>query len=198
MASIVFLRGVNVGGHKAFRPSLVVERLKSLEVASIGAAGTFVVRAEASPEEIRRAFARALSFETTLMICSARDLAALIESDPFAGAAKADGAYVTVLERRPARLPRLPLDAPEGRDWKVRVIAARGCFVTSLTRRMEGPLLYPNEVVEKRLGVAATTRGWPTFLKIREALEKTTPVQRATTRSSRKTASRPPRKRGRA
>lgn len=44
MASVVFLRGVNVGGHKAFQPSAVARDLADLDVVNIGAAGTFVVR----------------------------------------------------------------------------------------------------------------------------------------------------------
>lgn len=45
MASIVFLRAVNVGGHKSFRPSALAAQVAALDVVSIGAAGTFVVRA---------------------------------------------------------------------------------------------------------------------------------------------------------
>jgi uncharacterized protein (DUF1697 family) len=175
MASVVFMRGVNVGGHKAFRPSSIVEPLRALEVASIGAAGTFVVRADASADEIRRAFARALPFEAPLMICSDRDLGALLKADPFSGASEADGQFISILERRPAKNPPLPLNVPEGREWMVALIAVRGCFVASLMRRLGSRMLYPNEVVEKRLGIAATTRGWPTFLKLREALEKSAP-----------------------
>jgi hypothetical protein len=43
VALVVLLRGVNVGGHKTFRPSLLVEQLKHLDAVNIGAAGTFVV-----------------------------------------------------------------------------------------------------------------------------------------------------------
>ena len=44
MALVVFLRGVNVGGHKAFQPTVLARALAALDVKSIGAAGTFVVR----------------------------------------------------------------------------------------------------------------------------------------------------------
>ena len=44
MALVVFLRGVNVGGHKTFRPSLVANELSDFDVVNVGAAGTFVVR----------------------------------------------------------------------------------------------------------------------------------------------------------
>ncbi len=44
MAVVVFLRGVNVGGHRTFRPSLLAKELHDYDVVNVGAAGTFVVR----------------------------------------------------------------------------------------------------------------------------------------------------------
>jgi len=173
LSSVVFLRGVNVGGHKAFRPSVLVRDLASLRVASIGAAGTFVVRAHASPGEVRAGFLRHLPFEALVIVCPARDLVDLVRADPFSAPSlrAVDGQYVSVLETRPRRLPALPFHAPAGKDWQVGVVAVHGRFVASVLRRVGGRLLYPNEVVEKRLGIAATTRGWPTVLKVHDALQ---------------------------
>ena len=42
-ALVVFLRGVNVGGHRTFRPSVVAKELRKFDVVNVGAAGTFVV-----------------------------------------------------------------------------------------------------------------------------------------------------------
>ena len=44
MALVVFLRGVNVGGHRTFRPSVLARELGDYDVVNVGAAGTFVVR----------------------------------------------------------------------------------------------------------------------------------------------------------
>lgn len=172
MPAVVFLRGVNVGGHKAFRPSVLAERLGSLQVTSLGAAGTFIVRADADPARIRRQFAAQLDFEAQLMICTARDLAKLVQAEPFAdgGLPKADGQFISIVEKRPRTLPRLPLWTTEGRNWQVGLVSMQGRFVASLMRRTGARLLYPNQVVEKQLGVAATTRGWPTILKVQQAL----------------------------
>jgi hypothetical protein len=41
MALVVFLRGVNVGGHKAFRPSALAGALADFDVVNVGASGTF-------------------------------------------------------------------------------------------------------------------------------------------------------------
>lgn len=40
MALVVLLRGVNVGGHRTFRPTMLTEELKHLDAINIGAAGT--------------------------------------------------------------------------------------------------------------------------------------------------------------
>ena len=174
MPSVVFIRGVNVGGHNVFRPSVLATQLADLGVVSIGAVGTFVVRAEADHATIRRAFLKRLSFDAQLMICPARDVIDLVNLDPFSSdiARKADAHYVCVLEQRLRNRPRLPFYVPEGRNWQVGVTAIHGQFVAALFRRVGKNVLYPNQVVEKWLGVATTTRGWPTLLKVRQALER--------------------------
>jgi uncharacterized protein (DUF1697 family) len=174
MSAVVFIRGVNVGGHKVFRPSVLAGQLADLGVVSVGAVGTFVVRGEADAKKIRSAFLKRMPFDAQLMICPARDVIDFVDGDPFSDAAarKADAHYVSVLEQRLRKPPALPFYTPEGRDWQVGVTAIHGQFVAALFRRIGKRLLYPNQVVEKWLGAAATTRGWPTMLKVREALEK--------------------------
>ena len=44
MALIVFLRGINVGGHRTFRPSMLARDLAAYDAVNVGAAGTLVVR----------------------------------------------------------------------------------------------------------------------------------------------------------
>ena len=44
MALVLFLRGVNVGGYRTFRPTKLAESLKHLGAVNIGAAGTLVIR----------------------------------------------------------------------------------------------------------------------------------------------------------
>ncbi|MHB8838062.1 MAG: hypothetical protein ACYC7F_03830, partial [Gemmatimonadaceae bacterium] len=67
MALVVFLRGVNVGGHRTFRPTALVKRLAHLDVVNIGAAGTFVVRGRVTRARLRTEFARELPFETDIV-----------------------------------------------------------------------------------------------------------------------------------
>ena len=74
MALVVFLRGVNVGGHRAFRPTTLAEQLRHLDAVNVGAAGTFVIRQPVSRAQLRVEVARRLPFETEIMICRGREI----------------------------------------------------------------------------------------------------------------------------
>ena len=173
MAWVVFLRGVNVGGHKAFRPSVVAKDLAEFDVVNVGAAGTFVVRKSISSVLLRAALNRRLPFAADLMICRARDVSALGSGDPFPGARsdKEVSRFVSVLAKRPRTLPPLPIRQPAGDNWQVKVVGVRGMFALSLHRRVGRTLVYPNEVVERHLGVSATTRNWNTVCAICDILK---------------------------
>jgi uncharacterized protein (DUF1697 family) len=165
MALIVFVRGVNVGGHKAFRPSVLAKELASLDVSSVGAAGTFVIRKRVGVAAVQAEFGRRLLFEAELMICKAREILQLAAAAPFGNKPGGDDVtqYISVLAKRHRTIPPLPIEKPTGRDWQVKVFAVEGRFALSLHRRLGRTLVYPNEVVEKSLGVRATTRNWNTI-----------------------------------
>ena len=169
MAWVVFLRGVNVGGHKAFRPSVVAKELANFDVVNVGAAGTFVVRKSISSTALRAELSRKLPFAADVMICKAKDVSDLGSGSPPAG--KEVTWYVSVLAKRPRALPPLPIRQPAGDNWQVEVVAVRGLFAVSRHRRVGKTLVYPNEVVERHLGVSATTRNWNTVCTICDLLK---------------------------
>src|SRR5271167_163519 len=107
MALVVFLRGVNVGGHRTFRPSVLARRLAKLGVINVGAAGTFVVRKPISQAKLRMEFRRFLPFETEAMICSGNDIVRLASSESFAGEPCGPDIvrFVSILAKRPRVAP---------------------------------------------------------------------------------------------
>src|SRR6185503_912548 len=111
MASVVFFRAVNVGGHQKFQPSQLAKALAEFGVVNIGAAGTFVVREKVSATELRAEIHRRLPFKPELMICPARDVLALATAEPFqnAPAGKDVIRFVTVLQTAARSLPQLPI-----------------------------------------------------------------------------------------
>lgn len=58
MALVVLLRGINVGGHRRFRPAALARELKHLDAVNIGAAGTFVIRRPIAQAQLRAQVAR--------------------------------------------------------------------------------------------------------------------------------------------
>ena len=68
MALVVLLRGVNVGGHRTFRPAALARQLKHLDAVTIGAAGTFVIRWAVTRAQLRAELARRLAFDAAIMI----------------------------------------------------------------------------------------------------------------------------------
>src|SRR3977135_583466 len=83
MAPIVFLRGVNVGGHRTFRPSILARELSHYDVVNVGAAGTFVVRKPGSRTKFRAELLRTLPFRAEVAFCDGRDLIRLETENPF-------------------------------------------------------------------------------------------------------------------
>jgi uncharacterized protein (DUF1697 family) len=174
MASVVFFRAANVGGHQVFKPSALAKELADLKVVNVGAAGTFVVFKPIEPEKLGGRIVQHLAFKPQLIICSAEELLTLESNHPFSGVGKDPRArpYVTIFEDRPSAVPRLPLEQPVGRKWEVRVLAVRGRFALSLCRRLGKGITYPNPVCEKHFGMAATTRNWDTIQTICKLLKE--------------------------
>lgn len=175
MALLVFLRGVNVGGHKAFQPSALARELADFDVVNVGAAGTFVIRKTISQATLRAEMLRRLPVKAELMTCRSRDVLELASRAPFRDdpSDKDVTRYVSVLAKRPRKFPSLPISQPAGDNWQVKIIGVTGRFALSLHRRLGRTLLYPNEVVEKKLGVSATTRNWNTISAVCEVLKGT-------------------------
>ena len=171
MASVVFFRAVNVGGHQKFQPSKLAKALSEFGVVNLGAAGTFVVREKVSEPKLRDEILRRLPFQPELMICPARAVLALARGNWFrnAPAGKELGRFVSVLQKTPRAEIPLPIEQPAGAKWEVRIVAITGRFALSVRRLGQ---TYSNAVVEKHLGVPATTRNWNTIEAICEVLEK--------------------------
>jgi uncharacterized protein (DUF1697 family) len=174
MPSVVFLRAVNVGGHQKFRPSALAKDLAEYGVVNIGAAGTFIVREAVKTAVLKEQIERRLHFKPEMIICSAPEILALCDDEQFKDSIKTEEVkpFVTVLAKVPRKSPRFPIEQPAGEGWQVRVIGIRGRFVLSLYRKLERMVAYPNNVVEKKFNLPATTRTWSTIAAVYKILEQ--------------------------
>ena len=170
MALVVLLRGVNVGGHRTFRPSVLAKTL-SFDAVSIGAAGTFVIRKPVGRIKIRAEFARRLPFDADVMICDGSEILRLASTDPFAGQPSGPAIlqFASVMAKRKI-LPSVPLIMPATGAWSLKIVGVRDRILLGVCRREMKAIAYLGQL-EKIVGVPLTTRSWNTILTIARTLK---------------------------
>src|SRR5207244_12210363 len=131
---VIFLRGVNVGGHRTFRPSILANELKEFGVVNIGAAGTLVVRKPVSEKKLRAELAQRLSFETEIMICTGQELIAAASGHPFGRQAPpSDIVRLVIVLAKPTKVPlTIPVCIPENGRWLLRVLSIHDRFLSGV------------------------------------------------------------------
>jgi uncharacterized protein (DUF1697 family) len=167
VALVVFLRGVNVGGYRTFRPSTLAKQLRHLDPVNIGAAGTFVIRRPVTRAELRAELTRRLPFDAEIMICDGRDIMRLTSHNPFAHQPLRPDIvrFVSVLSQRPRSAPATPMRFPSSGEWLLKILARDDRFVLGLYRRQMKAISYLG-TLDRIFGVPATTRNWNTITAI--------------------------------
>jgi uncharacterized protein (DUF1697 family) len=171
VALVVFLRGVNVGGHRTFRPTQLAEALKHLGAVNIGAAGTLVLRQPVTQAQARAEVARNLPFVAEIVVCQGRDITSLVSKDPFEGRSVQGGIvrFVSVLSQRPRLTPSTPMRFPSSGRWLMQILARRNRFVIGLYRRHMKVIGFLG-ALDRLYGVSVTTRNWNTIAAIAKVL----------------------------
>jgi len=167
VALVVFLRGVNVGGRRTFRPSLLAKELSAYDVVNIGAAGTFIVRRPGSRANFCADLLRRLPFQAEVMLCDSRDLIRLETDNPFRTEPSRPDVvrFVSILSRAGRIRPVIPITLPPEGEWYLRVIGSRNRFVFGVYRRHMKTIGYLGQL-DKLFGVPATTRNWNTIMAV--------------------------------
>jgi uncharacterized protein (DUF1697 family) len=171
MALVVFLRGINVGGHRAFRPSAVARELAAHDIVNVGAAGTFVVRHPGSRAAFLAELRRRLPFEAVIAACDGGDLTRLAADNPFGPAPPpADVVQlVSILSKAGRTGASLPMALPESGEWLVRILGARGRLVYGEYRRRMKTIACLGQI-DRLFGAPATTRSWSTICAVTRIL----------------------------
>lgn len=173
MVLIVFLRGINVGGHRRFRPSILARDLAAYDVVNVGAAGTLIVRRPGSRTKFLADLRRKLPFEAEIAVYDANDLINLETTNPFASE-PSDPAFVrfvSILSKGSHGRASLPIALPGDENWFVRIIGARDRLVFGVYRRHVRTIGYLGQI-DKLFGAPATTRSWTTILSVLQILKK--------------------------
>jgi len=172
MALVVLLRGVNVGGHRTFRPSTLAAALSHLDAVNIGAAGTFVIRRPVTEARLRAEVASRLPFDTDIVICRGSEMTALLTRHPLAALPVQPDVvrFVSVLSRRPRPAPAIPIRLPPTGSWLLQILALEGRYAYGVYRRHMKVVAYLG-TLDKRFGVPVTTRNWNTISAIARVLD---------------------------
>jgi hypothetical protein len=177
MALIVFLRGINVGGHRAFRPSVLAKELAIYDAVNVGAAGTLVIRKPGVHAKFLAELRRKLPFKATIAFCAGSDLIRLEKGDPFGTEpANADVVqFVSILSEVGRGRVALPIAFPEGEDWLVRILGAKNRLVYGVYRRHMRTIGCLGQI-DRLFGAPATTRSWSTILSVLRILKSSSVV----------------------
>lgn len=167
MALVVFVRGINVGGHRRLRPSLLAEELCAYDVVNVGAAGTLVVRKPAPRADFLSALRRKIPHDAVIAVCDGRDLIQLENDNPFRSVpSRPDQVqFVSVLSKAGRREVSLPATIPEVGEWFVRIMGARNRLVFGVYRRRMKTIGYLGQL-DSLFAAPATTRSWSTIQSV--------------------------------
>jgi uncharacterized protein (DUF1697 family) len=172
---VVFLRGINVGGHIVVKQKLkdAFTSLGFQDISTYKQSGNVIFETDASnPQEIKAKIEDKLSsllgYEVTVFMRTIPELKKIIDLDPFKSQGKDGKSFlVTFLSDELTNFPlKLPLTIPKS---TAQVISRKGREVFSVTHGGgEGAL--PNTFLESKLKLKATTRNMNIISKIVEIM----------------------------
>lgn len=170
---VAWLRGINVGGHHLIPMN---DLCRMFEAAGLKQVTSFIQSGNVLFESgsrnpallvsrIQHALRTSLGYEVGVMIRTMAEVEDMVNREPFKNLPAGPDVkwFVTFLAAVPRTMPPMPWKSPEG---DVEVLEVRDRDVFSLSRLVHGRFGFANPFLEKRLGVAGTTRGWPTVVKV--------------------------------
>jgi uncharacterized protein (DUF1697 family) len=174
---VALLRGINVGGRKLIKMEKLARIFNAAGFANVRtliASGNVFFDAPQSDvsklgKTIEKHLLKSLGYDVTVIVRTIDDLKKFVKHKPFD---KVDATsdvmlFVTFLASEPANKPRLPLTSTTD---NMEMFWLRDRIACTLARRKKtGWFGFPNNFIEKQLGVPATTRNWSTAVKLAAA-----------------------------
>ena len=173
MRSVALLRAVNVGGNtiKMAELKTMFEKMKFKDVRTFIASGNVIfthdgIADEALRESISAQIAKTFGLKIDLVIRSMDELQALLKLNPFKSI-KIGGdtrVYVTLLPSEPSAAAWKKLLEYQTKQQSFSKDGRDVFIIYSVPVSAGKP--FSNMLIEKTLGMPATTRGWSTITKI--------------------------------
>lgn len=177
---VAFMRAINVPGHLCVRMSDLKD---AFTAAGSKDARTFIQSGNvifdgpgkniaSISQEIRSRLCHLLGAEPSIFFRTIRELEGVLTGAPFKRLEGEPGLklYVAFLSQKPRSKPAFPLLCPK-EELEVVAIKEREVFIVS-RRKKNGFYGFPNNFIEKELGVSATSRNWSTLTKMVELVRK--------------------------
>ena len=170
---LAFLRAINVAGHAIVRMTDLRDAFAAADCKKVRTfiqSGNVVFESEKAAaavfESVRDSLRDLIGGEPEVFFRTMRDVERLVERAPFKRfeAEPKIKLYVAFLSRKPRLHPTLPLRLPK-EALEAIAMGDREVFIVS-RRKANGFYGFPNNFIEKELGVAATSRNWTTVTKI--------------------------------
>ena len=173
---IALLRKVNVGGNNLIKMDAlrgVFETAGFKNVRTFQQAGNVVFETAAKnpTTKIEKLLSKSFNADLRAIIFTVDELARITKQDPFKRVEPGDVMLcVAFLADKPAHKPKLPLKST---TEKLELIGVKDSAAFVVARRKKtGWFGFPNNFVEKELGVTATTRQWSTIKKLIDFAER--------------------------
>ncbi len=170
---IAFLRGINVGGNKIIKMDALASAFTAAgfrNVKTYIASGNVIFDSRATnidglEKKAEKKLLEIFGHEIVVVIFPVAELQALIESNAFKRVTShADAMLLVTFLKTKIKSGKLPIES-KTENLKVFAMQDRVAFTVAL-RKKTGWFGFPNNFIEKELGVAATTRQWRTLKKV--------------------------------
>ena len=173
---VALLRKVNVGGNNlikmdALRGAFETASFKNVRTFQQAGNVVFETAAKNPTPKIEKVLADSFDTDLRAIIFSLDELGKIAKRNPFEGVEHGDVMLcVAFLADKPAHKPKLPSTSTT-ENLELIAVKDRAAFVVA-RRKKSGWFGFPNNFVEKELGVTATTRQWSTLRKLIDFAER--------------------------
>jgi uncharacterized protein (DUF1697 family) len=171
---VAFMRAINVAGHPIAKMSDVRNSFSAagaLNVRSYIQSGNVIFDSQPSRfssvlKRIQANLRTLLGAEPQLLIRTLDELDSIVRAAPFTAFERESKIklYVVFLSEKPTSLPKLPLTSVK-EALEAIAIKDFDAFIVS-RQKPNGFFGFPNNFIEKELGVSATSRNWSTVTKL--------------------------------
>lgn len=164
----MLLRGINIVGHNILKMEELCQRIDSLgfnNVSSYKQSGNIIFETSDNSNTINKRIQRELygllGVDVKVFLRTMMEVEEIVQLNPFKKV-KSNTAklFVTFLPAELSRKTRLPL---KSKNKDVEVILLRNCEAFSLAYEKKGRFGHPNNFIEKKFNVLASTRNWTTI-----------------------------------